>query len=153
MAFDHSACPHCRRLREELEEAHAEIDDLKSVVVGKRGWQPPEWLGLRASSRFMLRALVNSSGVVSTDRMIIVLREATGALTREPSSPISLLKTQISHLRKDLAQYGIKITTVWGEGYMLDPESKRKAMLLGAEKERATEAAQKPQLTTEEVTL
>lgn len=153
MAYDDSACSHCRRMREELEEAREKLRQERENVATNNGWTLPYSIRLRPSGRRLLETLVNSSGIVGNERLTTAMRSGVSVLKDDPEDPASLLKAQMSRLRKDLIPLGIKITTVWGEGYVMDAESKRKAKMLGEQKERATEAAQKPQLTTEEVTL
>jgi hypothetical protein len=42
--------------------------------------------------------------------------------------PVKTVDVHICHIRQKIAAFGIAITTLWGYGYRLPPEAKRKAM-------------------------
>ncbi|WP_394090873.1 winged helix-turn-helix domain-containing protein [Xanthobacter autotrophicus] len=68
--------------------------------------------------RTLLRLLADAGGaLVTRDKFI---REMY-APHNEPAEPDEVLKVQMCLLRKEIRPLGVRIETIWSEGYRLDP--------------------------------
>lgn len=152
MAFDHSACPHCRRLREERDDLIEQVLDLKEKLYGDCSMLPPasvpKCLGLSRQRSGILDALIRLE--IATKHVLQATCQDYSRIGFEHTS--NHVAVQVSFIRTALKPYGVCVENVHGVGYMIAPDGKRIIAELLA-KERATEAAQIPQPTKEEVTL
>lgn len=100
------------RLRRENEELSERLAAYRSAVV-PTAILPPEW-GLKRGERLALLALYRSpNGFRTTEQLFTVIAGPDCVHGR------NLVSVRIRALRRKLARYGIRIETVWGEGYQL----------------------------------
>ena len=151
MAFDHSACPHCRRLREELEEAREELRQIRAELLAEpeKVDELKQLLKIPRAQMVILNQLITQKH--ATRRALFeVTRPATYTHHMDLRDP-KIVNVYVTRLRNVLKPYGIEIENLRGIGYRIS--EKAKETLQNLAKERATEAAQIPQPTKEEVTL
>lgn len=78
---------------------------------------PIEWKLTATQQRIMAAFYKSADGFLSHDQVF----RASGSLADEPDN---LVKVQIMHLRRKIAQLGMQIKKRWGLGYEITPESR-----------------------------
>lgn len=119
-------CPHCRRFREERDEAlealrQAQLDGdslVERVHLAIKGLdpKPAPRAGTRAHAAILAALLLKD--VVPTP----VLAEKCS----DAESSVNILRQHICRLRPVLARFGIEIVVVQRTGYALPPASKQR---------------------------
>lgn len=117
-------CATCRNLAERNERLEAELATLKADLLAHH-WEAPREFGLSWTQERILAVLLRH------DR--IVPYESIFAATRTPNSRLNvdsgkLVMVLVCKLRRQLAPFGIEIETMWGAGYRLSADSRRKLM-------------------------
>jgi len=104
-----------------LEDENAELQEKlrqfhKEFAEGENGFPPA--LCLSKSEARLFAALMAGPMVTNPGMMIAVYNW-------ENEVDPKIIAVMVCKMRKKIAPFGIKITTVWGRGYAIDPESKR----------------------------
>ena len=111
-------CDRC----EELEE---QVRQLEMRVLGA-GWEPPLELRLTGHEAVILQALI------AHDRMVPhwLLYEATRTAPNARGEDVDpkIVPVRISLLRTKLRRFGLRILTIWAQGYRLEPESRERLL-------------------------
>jgi len=99
------------------------IEELEEII----GTCPPLTnaycvLGLPPHQRRMLGLLMKRDQ--ATREQIIIAVWGDGPEAKQPD--LRTIDVHISHIRKKLKPSGAKITTLWGEGFMMTPADKQK---------------------------
>lgn len=121
-------CDLHRELVRRNEELEAELSQLKFEVFGY-GYEAPRELGLTSGQERLVGALL--SGERTKPEWFLF--EATRSAKRGCAEPgaSNLIHTMISHIRSKFKPFGLEIETVWGRGYRLTPESRRRLLEWG----------------------
>ena len=115
----------------DLEEEKLRLqEELDFERFGEVGWEPPREFGLTKKEAAVLKALTGRDRCTKDyllDAMYGVTEEAPG---------IKIIDVFICKLRAKLKPHGISISTIWGVGYELTPET-REALLGWRQQEAA----------------
>ncbi|HVJ44642.1 MAG TPA: helix-turn-helix domain-containing protein [Dongiaceae bacterium] len=117
---------HIKRLAGELEEAKLRIRELEDALGA--GFQAPLALGLTKHEGQLLGLLVKRQAVMREMAMAVMYGDAA----RQPQDD-RILDVYIARIRKKLDQFGIEIKTMWGSGWVIEPEHKAKIHALTAD--------------------
>lgn len=115
--------PLTQRLFARIAELEETVRQLRAIL--RQGCTfTPEW-DLTAAEEKLLSALYTRPSLTYHQAALAIEREPGGV--PKPSGDGYHLVTQYAHrLRRKLERHGIKVTTIRGVGYKLDPENKRK---------------------------
>lgn len=107
-------------LEAENERLRGDIDALRDAF----GMAINPWvgLGLTPSEARLFGALVKR-GQLSKQQIMTAMYSARA----EDDPEIKIVDVFVCKVRKKLTPYGIEITTVWGQGYAMPPESRERA--------------------------
>lgn len=108
------------RLEDENDVLRARIAELEALLLRCAPNLPLEW-GLTPSEQLVFAALA-SREQLSKDQIMAVVYRNVGR--DEPYQKI--VDVFICKLRRKLKPFGVVITTVWGQGYRLDPDARRR---------------------------
>jgi len=105
------------RLEAENEMLRARIEQLEEAI-GMRDLAPV-CFGLTGSEARVLGVLMRRE--MATKEMVML-----GLYSRRPDedAEIGIVAVFICHIRKKIEKFGVKIETVWGQGYRLSPATK-----------------------------
>lgn len=103
------------KLEDENDVLRARIANLEKLLLSHAPSVPIEWQ-LTASERLVFSTLVSRERVTKDQIMAALYRD----LHRDEAEP-KIVDVFICKLRRKLKPFGIKIETVWGVGYYLDP--------------------------------
>jgi DNA-binding response OmpR family regulator len=111
------------RLEVENDALRARISDLEKLAFGKASDAITTELAvmLTASERTVLGVLMQRERATKDHVMSALYRD----LARDEAEP-KIVDVFICKLRRKLKPYGIEIGTLWGQGYFLDAENKKK---------------------------
>lgn len=114
-----TSCPHCQRLRDRIEQLEEVIGDIQPVRIR----------GLRPAAQRML-SMISARGYMSRESLYAVLY---GDLAEDEQPEFKILDVTLAMARKFCGPYGIKVETVWGKGWKMSDESRRKYRALAAQ--------------------
>lgn len=107
------------QLRSENEELRAERDYLKELLEPKRFLLPNGDHFKPTEARIATRLLLAPANCAVTGEQLLSALYHDG----EERSP-NMVHVTILTLRRKLAPYGIKISTLWGQGFVMDVRSR-----------------------------
>ena len=103
-------------VHQEVEYLREENRQLKNAMIGRRVGFPFAWR-LNAGEEKLLNCLYTSPTGRSTRNTLMIASSKSAYVDRK------IVDVRVSHLRKKVMPFGIRIRTIWGEGYELTPES------------------------------
>jgi len=127
-------CVECNKLTREIELLRERITNLQAVFAPT--WEAPPELRLTPAQERILGCFLKYDRACNEDMLLHASRSTRSA---EIAISSNLINVQISHMRKKLEPFGLKIVTVWAKGYRLDPASR--ARLLNWNAEQTTQVA------------
>lgn len=115
-------------LRERLEIVETENAELRALMgFTDLGHLKYRALGLPPSGCSLLAALM-ARPMVTNDALRFALHPHDADARTDLCD--NLVKVQVCHLRHRLSKLGIRVDTVWGRGYRMDPAEKAKVAAL-----------------------
>jgi two-component system cell cycle response regulator CtrA len=119
-------------LRARIEVLELEIDNLQdkcNALLAELGQtlEAPLCLGLTGQEAGTLGCLLMRPYAFKSTLMAAIY---SNRLTDDEMPEPKIIDVFVCNLRKKLATHGIKVETIWGEGYKIDDSSKRILMAL-----------------------
>ena len=113
-------CIHC----EELEE---KVRQLETELFGQEWW-PPDELRLTRCELAIVRAMLASTNRVVREWTLFLATRAALGQYGESDMDGTVVKVWISKIRSKFSQHGLKIETVWSEGYRIPAETRARLL-------------------------
>jgi two-component system cell cycle response regulator CtrA len=118
--------PEIASLRARIEVLEGEIDNLQdkcNVLLSELGQtlNAPLCLNLTGNEAGILGCLLMRPFALKTTLMAAIYSDR---VTDDETPEIKIIDVFVCKLRKKLADYGVTVETIWGEGYKLTPEGK-----------------------------
>ncbi len=110
-------CPHCRGMREQVDELTEALRQAREMAHGSTEFWPPYVWGLSGSEARVLRVLC--TGRTVSPEQFCMIWEAEVPHWRGSSAQI--FSVWICRLRAKLAPFGVRIVTSRAAGWRLDP--------------------------------
>lgn len=112
-------------LRDRIQELEEELRQIKHDIC------PPNnpfvaRLRLTPQEAALIWTLYNAPGVATNERMNIIAVEYSTRDTKDGFDATNSTKVRITNLRNKLRRYGVKIQNIYGVGYVIKPDSKKK---------------------------
>lgn len=109
--------PHHRpNLRDRIDELEETCRQLREALAPMRLW-PPTWRLTSHEGRVLSALLEGRNGAKRKESLYTAIYGTDGG------AEIKIIDAHISRLRAKIGHIGIRIETVWGEGYSLPPAS------------------------------
>jgi DNA-binding response OmpR family regulator len=105
------------KLREQLEDAHAEIAMLRDLMSDNRMNMPPEWRLQPAERRVLACILKSANGFVTRELLF-------HACTDNEDADIKTVDVRMCGLRKKLRPLGVTIKAEWSIGFSISAADK-----------------------------
>lgn len=119
-------------LRDEVMDLREEVERLNTMLAGDPQGVPTA-LGLcRAEAALIASLMAAPDGYRSTEALhrVVAVHEDTSEQT---------VRTHVYRIRRKLTRHAVKITTVWGSGYRIDPSSRRRIEKISQQSEVAND--------------
>lgn len=128
MAYDNSACPHCRRLRDERDLLEEEVTQLKERMkaANAEDWIWPVEFGLTATETRLVQALLHSPRECLSINQIMNHLYGERAVDDVPIGRI--VTVLICKIRKKLHPHNITVKNYSGIGYGFDADTKQRLL-------------------------
>ncbi len=112
-----------------IEALQDRVEILEGVMGLRVDYDPAKVKALRLQPQhFRILRLLLGTRLATYQYLITALYgdDPTGG----PDNPDNTIKVQVTRMRKHLAPMGVKVETLWGEGYFIDDKSKAVARRL-----------------------
>ena len=106
-----------RKLREEVEDLQETVRQLRASMAGD---DLPDWLPHLTPGERRVIAALRPGRLVGYEQLV----ELVWPGREEPDTARDILKVWVCRLRQKLFPLGIRINTLWGQGYQITPASR-----------------------------
>lgn len=115
--------------RQEYEERIAALEHRVSLLAGREGVPGAALarLGLDPQQRALCMLLINRG---SFRKSLAVEALYGDRPDGGPDQPEKMIDVRVCRMRPKLAAHGVEILTLWGEGYAVEDDSRRKLTML-----------------------